>query len=223
MRGEGTFSALSRIIAEVRVCFSCTRPCHHRGALRRCSGLPLPFVIEIDHLANVVLNVSAANHHYVEASFGIGAGAGVFCRPIFSRLPADSFENHIHGVVKPLESLVFRRRIRIVEFARAIADVAGPRDLCADVVVQIARQMQNQVAEAVAKRKRLLSELGVGKRPSKLTDSGGVGRVALCESRRNGLVKFRHSPFFAGKSPIRTALKPRWRLPALASRPGSAW
>jgi hypothetical protein len=39
-------------------------------ALFRTASVPLPFVTEIDHLANVVLHVSGALHDHVEAVLG---------------------------------------------------------------------------------------------------------------------------------------------------------
>jgi hypothetical protein len=65
---------------------------------------------------------------------------------------------------KRLKSLIFRRRIRVIEFARTVADVAGVGDLRADVVIQIAGEVKDQVTEAVALRVGLLPELFVGER-----------------------------------------------------------
>src|ERR1700693_1282432 len=97
------------------------------------------------------------------------------------RLRADGFENHLYGIVEALESLVLRRRIGVVEFARAVAHVAGLGDLRANVVVQISSEMQNQVSEAVAERKGLLPELVMGQGRGQLANSGGVRGVAIGE------------------------------------------
>ena len=95
---------------------------------------------------------------------------------------ADGLENHIHAVVEALESLIFRRRVRVVEFARAVAHVACPGDLRADVVVQVAGQVQNQVAETIAKEERVLPELGFGQRRGQLAYPGCVRSIAVGES-----------------------------------------
>src|ERR1700733_1202016 len=65
-----------------------------------------------------------------------------------------------------------------LKFARAIADVAGVRDLRADVIVQIAGEMQDKKAEAVSVGIRLLPELFVAERGRQFADAGGVGGVA---------------------------------------------
>ena len=65
-----------------------------------------------------------------------------------------------------------------MKFARAIADVAGVRDLRADVIVQIAGEMQDKMAEAVSVGIRLLPELFVAERGRQFADAGGVGGVA---------------------------------------------
>jgi hypothetical protein len=64
-------------------------------------------MIQINHLADVVLHVGGALHHHGEAISRIGADAGVLRRPVLGRLRVDGRENHIHGVVEAFESFVF--------------------------------------------------------------------------------------------------------------------
>src|SRR5580698_8182732 len=97
IRGEGTCSALRRVTAEARVCFSCTKPFPHRGqggeetwtSSRSVLGLSLPLVTKIDHLADVVLHVGRALRHHCKVVLGIGAGGCVSGRPILGRVRAD--------------------------------------------------------------------------------------------------------------------------------------
>ena len=81
-----------------------------------------------------------------------------------------------------------RGRIGVVEFTRAVADVTGFRDLRADVIVQVAGEVQDQVPEGVSEGKRFLPELGVGERRSQFTDSGGILSVAVGEDSGEGRV-----------------------------------
>src|ERR1700716_295441 len=112
-----------------------------------------------------------ALHDHVETVERIGANAGIISGPVLRRLRLDGSDDHREGVVEAAESLIFRWRIRIVEFAWTVTDVAGLRNLRADVVIQVAREVQNQVAEAVSVREGLLPELGSGKRRRQFANS----------------------------------------------------
>jgi hypothetical protein len=94
--------------------------------------------------------------------------------------------------VETLESFLFRRRVGVVELARAVADVSGLGDLCADVVVQVAGQVQDEMSEAVAEGKRLLPELSTGERRGEFVDASGVGGVAGGEHGGKNRVCIRH-------------------------------
>jgi hypothetical protein len=146
--------------------------------------LPLEFVFEIDHLANVVLHVSSALQNHFKAIPGIGTDAGIFCRPTVGRLRFDCFQRYVYGVIEAFESFVFRGGIGIIELAGTITDVTGLRDLRADVVVQIAGEMKDEVAEAVAIGKWFLPELGWSDRRSEFANARGVPGVAV--SKRGG-------------------------------------
>ena len=201
----GLRSAVRRAMAAARESFSCTGNFNHRGyvghrgrqdfttedtrtqsersCLRNRVRLPLPFVVEIDHLADVVLDVCRTLQDHVEASV-----CGSCRRP--SILPT-SLRAIARGWFRRTIATASSKRFRassfdggfgIVEFARAVADVAGLRDLRADVVVQVAGQVQDEVAEAVAEGEGLLPELGVGERRGEFVDAGGVGGVATEEN-----------------------------------------
>ena len=140
-------------------------------AIWAAGGLFVPFVTKINHLADVVLHVGGALHDHVKPIERVGADAGIVGGPVLGRLRVDGSDDDRDGVVEVVESLIFRRRIRVVELARAIADIAGLRDLRADVVIQIACEVKDQVAEAVSVREGLLPELGFGKRRRQFVDS----------------------------------------------------
>src|SRR5580704_12637267 len=95
--------------------------------------LPLQFVSQVDHLADVVLHVGGALHDHIKAGCGIRACARVWAWPVAGRLRPDRLLHHGDGVVEALERFVLRRRIEVVKLARAIANVAGLGDLRADV------------------------------------------------------------------------------------------
>jgi len=97
--------------------------------------------------------------------------AGIISGPLLRRLRANGSDDHGDGVVEVFESFVFRRRIRVVELPRAVADVASLRDLRADVVIQVSREVQDQVAETVSEGERPLPELGFGQRRGEFVDS----------------------------------------------------
>ena len=82
-------------------------------------------------------------------------------------------------------SAFFRRRA-IGEFALAVAHIAGARDLRAKVVVQIAGQMQRQMAEAVAVRIRLAPELLLAQRFRQRLHAGGEFLIGSAEAICNG-------------------------------------
>ena len=82
-------------------------------------------------------------------------------------------------MVQMLQSFFLRWRIGIGEFAGAVADVSGVRDLGADVIVQVAGQVQDQVTETVAVRKGLGPELFFNQRRSEFAHARQVGEVAI--------------------------------------------
>ncbi len=142
-------------------------------------GVALQFVGEVDHLSNVMLDVGGALQEDGEAGVEVGAVGGVGAGPIFRGLIFYAGEDHGDGLVEETQGLVFGGRIGIIEFARAVANVAGLRDLRADVVVQVSGEVQHEMAEAVAGGVGLAPELGVGERGSEFADAGGVGGVAV--------------------------------------------
>jgi len=78
---------------------------------------------------------------------------------IFGGLFADGGGDHGDSAVEIDENLFLGELARLVEFAVAVTHVAGSGDLRADVVIQIAGEMQEQVADAIAVRIGLSPEL----------------------------------------------------------------
>jgi hypothetical protein len=182
MRGEGTWASVRRVMASIMAGFSCTKPFHHRGhrghrvkpesqgsggdrgsgavSLSGLRGrLSIPLITKIDHLSDVVLHMGRALHDNIETIERIGGNAGIISGPVLRQLRVDGSDDHGDGIGEAPKSLIFRWRIRIVEFARSVANVASVRDLRADVVIQIAREMEHKVAEAVSEGEGLLPEL----------------------------------------------------------------
>src|SRR5579872_391035 len=124
----------------------------------RLSTLSLPFVAEVNHLAEVMLHVSGALHDHVETITAICADCRIWLRPIAGRLSPDGLDHHLDCIIQPLQRFLFRRRIRLGEFAGAVAYVSGLRYLGSDVVTQVTGEVQNQVAETVTVRKGLCPE-----------------------------------------------------------------
>jgi len=98
---------------------------------------------------------------------------GEICTGLFM----DGGSDHGDGAVEIDQNLFLRELARLVEFAVAVTHIAGTGDLRADVVIQIAGEMQEQVADAIAVRIGLLPEL-VGRK----------GRDPLVQAKANFFV-----------------------------------
>lgn len=107
--------------------------------------------MQVNHLPDVVKYMRHTAQENIEAIANARiANGGVRLAPILSRLRVKRADDHRYGFVEALQRFGFCGRMRVVEFAVAVAHIACPRDLRADVVIQIARQVQHQMAVAVA-------------------------------------------------------------------------
>jgi hypothetical protein len=61
--------------------------------------LCLPFMSEINHLADVVLDVRRALHDHVESIAAVRSDGGVRLRPVSGRLTANCLNHHCYCVV----------------------------------------------------------------------------------------------------------------------------
>ena len=111
-------------------------------------------------MAYVVVGMSGRAEEGGEAVAGFRFSlGGVWPGEVFGGLLAHGGGGHGDGAVEVGEDLLFGKLARIVEFAVAIAQVAGASDLRGDVVIQIAGEMQEQVADAIAVGIRLEPKL----------------------------------------------------------------
>src|SRR5262245_43900294 len=80
-------------------------------------------------------------------------------RPGFGGLGFQRGDYHIHRLIKPSQDLRFRRRGAFSEFAFTVTDVPRAGDLRANVIIEIADDMQRQMSKAVSVGIRLCPEL----------------------------------------------------------------
>ena len=115
------------------------------------SGSFRQFLHEIDDLAGVMVGVGGHAHEASEARVGARlARIGIRGHPIAGSLLANGRDDHGDGGVEIGQHFFLGVLGRVAEFERAVADVAGVRDMRADVVVQVAGEMQQQMADAIA-------------------------------------------------------------------------
>jgi hypothetical protein len=151
-------------------------------------------------LANVVVEVRGAVQNGGEAVGCLGqALRGIGQGPIGFGLVFDSGNHHGDGVVESAKNLCFGRATCLREFEIAIANVAGGGDSGSDVVAEVAREMKDQVASAVAIGKRIHPELFVGKWVDPLMKAGGVRLEFLDKGCGNGLAEFAHGYASCGR------------------------
>ena len=87
--------------------------------------------------------------------------------------------DHRYGLVEPGQDLVDGRMSGIGKFPFALANVAAALDRGANIVVEVARQVKHQVADAVAEGKRLFPErFGGNRADSPVNSLGHVLEVA---------------------------------------------
>ena len=119
---------------------------------------------------------------------GIGLGE------IFGGLLADGGGDHGDGAVEIGEDLFLGELARLVEFAVAVAHVASASDLRADVVIQIAGEMQEQVADAIPVRIGLAPELISGQGRDPLVQARANLFIVSGERGRDELAEVWHRP-----------------------------
>lgn len=78
--------------------------------------------------------------------------------PLTVRLPEYCRNDCTDGFIEGFEQFVFRLAA-ITELQVAVPDVTCTGDLCANVIVQVSREMQDEAADAISIRKRTLPDL----------------------------------------------------------------
>jgi len=69
----------------------------------RLLTLSLPFVAEINHLADMMLHVSGALHDHVETIAATCAYARIWLRPVAGGLSADGLDHYLDCVIQALQ------------------------------------------------------------------------------------------------------------------------
>jgi hypothetical protein len=151
-----------------------------------------------------MVGVGGHAQEYGEAIVGFrlkrgGVGFGEICGGLF----ADGGRDHGDGAVEIDENLFLGEPARLVEFAVAVTHVGGAGDLRADVVIQIAGEMQEQVADAITVRIGLLPELIGRKGRDPLMQAEANFFVVSGERRSDELAEVWHGP--AGAAARRAA------------------
>jgi len=151
------------------------------------------FPAQIVDLADVMVQVDGAAEKDGEAILGLGfVLGGVGESPVGVGLAFDGGDDHGDGFIEFAKDGGLRRPVRFGEFEVAVADIAGFGDTCADVIAEIAGEMENQVAHAVAVDVGIAPELILGERINPLVKFGGAHAVFARERRGNGFGKFIH-------------------------------
>ena len=127
----------------------------------------------------MVLHVGGATQHDVETTAAVCAHCRVRLRPTRPRLAANGLLCHSDGRIQLPQRVFFAGRIGIFEFLLAVAHVSGIGDLRADVVIQIAGEVQNQMTEAIAVGVGPGPELLLGERRSQFAHASQIDGVAI--------------------------------------------
>src|SRR5579859_2172760 len=123
-------------------------------------GSLLQLIRQKDDLAHMMIRMSRGAKKNIETLFRFRlAVRGVFFHPVVGRLLANRFDNHRNRFVESRKHFILWSRLWFGEFPVAIAHITRRRYACADVIVQISRQMKNQVTDTVAVGIRLSPQL----------------------------------------------------------------
>src|SRR4051812_27535157 len=97
-----------------------------------------------------MVSVSGTIEHDTKAIRASCPTAGIRSGPIVAGLFANGGGKETDSIVELLECFGFGRRVLVGKFLLSVAHIPGLRDLCADVVVDIAGKVQHQVANVVS-------------------------------------------------------------------------
>src|SRR5215469_16808632 len=116
-----------------------------------------------------MIGVTGATQENLKAVFRLRlAFRRVRLAPISLSLRLNCLDDHGNGLVKGLERLLLWWRMRIAKLAVPVPHVPRFRDACAEVITQVAGQVQHQVPHAVSVRVWFLPELFVTQRVNPL-------------------------------------------------------
>src|SRR6266852_8408157 len=92
------------------------------------------------------------------------AGFRMWCCELFGAKSAHHLTNGHHRLIQIRQYRFLGRRVSLGEFPLSLADICTPTKLGAHVMIQIAGQVQNEMANRVAWLQRLRPEFLFGKR-----------------------------------------------------------
>ena len=122
---------------------------------------------QVAHLAHVVVQMSRTDQEEPEACLDGGLIVNRREKRRFI-LRCERLHDQLDGLVKPRENLVAGIASGVGELVLALPGVARAGDERTDIVVQVAGQMKNQMADRVAERERLDPELLIRNAPGGL-------------------------------------------------------
>ena len=132
-----------------------------------------------------------------DAILGIGLPfSGVRRGPVGFGLFFDGGNHHRNCLIEFTQDFRLRQLLRLRKFQITIAYVTGFGDLRADVITQIAGQVQHQMPDAVAVRERIVPELLLGKRVNPLVEFRRAVAIFTDKGGTDAIGKLTQSVFF---------------------------
>ena len=138
--------------------------------------------------------MGCAVDEHIEAAAGVfHAFSGVGGGEVVRGLASEGFAYECDGLAETVKEQRFRMSLGVTELEWTVADIAGAGDFRADVVVQVASEMQKQMSDAVAVGIRSSPDLIVRKRFEQTEDGVSFVMVEACEFGDDGGVEVRHA------------------------------
>jgi len=129
---------------------------------------------QVHNLTYMMIRMPRTTHENLEAIRGLRLALGsVRFSPVLRLLLSNRGHHHGDSTVKCPQRFLLRRRLVVRKLTVAIANVTRFGDACSDVIVQIARQMQDQVSNTVSVRIGFAPELFIRKRVDPLVQLRG--------------------------------------------------
>ncbi len=141
------------------------------------------------------MQVCRALQHHFEPVASVCTHRRVFLRPIFRRLTADYTDHHLNRLIEFPQDFCLGWPRRVGKLQRSIPHIPRPHNLSSNVVIQVAREMQHQVAKAVAECEGFRPELLVAQRRRQFANVPRQCRVTCRQARRNRRFQICHKLF----------------------------
>ena len=122
-------------------------------------------------MADVMIEVDGATQKSGQAVRGVRlALGGIRKRPVGIRLPFEGHQNERNGFIEFAQDLGFGRLAGLAELQVAVANVAGIGNARAEVITEIAGQVEHEVADTVAVGKGIAPKLALRQRVGPLVE-----------------------------------------------------